>query len=70
MFSTCISRSVGSFLVSYCDSVLKRLPDIKTMISLHQQLMSTLGGVTKGSGQKTNDLDSSDSLRNAGELKC
>ena len=35
-FCVCL---VSSFLVGYCDAVLKYLPDVKTMISLHQQLL-------------------------------
>ena len=56
--------------MAYCDSVLKCLPDIKTMISLHQQLLAASGGVVKGCGQTIDEssLDPSDRLRNAGEL--
>ena len=36
----------GSYCVQYCDAVLKSLPDIKTVISLRQQL---LGGATPAS---------------------
>ena len=56
-------NAVKSFLVVYCDRVLKTLPDVKTLISLHQQL---LVGVVTGCGLSIDKLGPSDQLRNAG----
>ena len=58
------SPAVKSFLVMYCDRVLKILPDVKTLISLHQQLLSV--GVASGCGPNTDKLNHSEQLRNAG----
>ncbi|XP_064405928.1 nucleolar pre-ribosomal-associated protein 1-like isoform X3 [Halichondria panicea] len=53
-------QSIDSFLVTYADRVLKCLPDIKTLISLHQHLSK---GVV--SGCALDKLDHSDQLKNA-----
>ncbi len=37
----------GSVLVQYCDGVLKKLPDIKTVIAVRQQLLSGRSGAAK-----------------------
>ena len=39
---------VSSFLVQFCDAVLKYLPDIRTVISLRQRLQQKKGGVEDG----------------------
>ncbi len=53
--------AVDSFMVMYADQVLKCLPDIRILISLHQQLS---GGVV--SGCNADELELSDQLRNTG----
>ncbi len=69
MYSTCTHTYVlpaeNSFVVMYSDRVLKCLPDIKILISLHQQLS---GGVASGCCL-VDKLESSDQLRNAGTTK-
>jgi hypothetical protein len=64
---------VSSFLVKYCDTVLKRLPDARTFVSLRQRLQQQqLGGhnkkvgVSEDSSKETVDLVPEDKIRNAG----
>ncbi len=65
---------VSSFLVCYCDAVLKCLPDVKTLISLRQQLLKESDRAATGadanpppSSIRTPDkLSTEDALKNEG----
>ena len=61
---------VSSFLVKYCDSVLKRLPDARTLISLRQRLLQRRedeeGGVRESENDGTSDLCLEERIKNAG----
>ncbi len=68
-------RAAGSVLVQYCDGVLKQLPDIKTVITVRQQLLPGRTGaappsaaaITKETAKKDNTaLKPEEKLHNAG----
>ena len=56
---------VDSFLVRYCDSILKSLPDLRTIISLRQQLLA--GSGVKTSNTSLDNLLPGHHLRNTGQ---
>ena len=57
------------FLMCYCDSVLKCLPDIKTIISL-RQLLSNVDKLNISANAKNESLHKNHETRNAGRLDC
>ena len=57
------SLAVDSFLVSYRDSVMRSLPDVRTLISLRQHLL----GSDKTQVARVDKFSPDDQLRNVGE---
>ena len=64
LYSLAPLYTADSFLVRYCDSVLKQLPDIKTVVTVRQQLLS--GGAVSVPRSEEDSLSPQERSKNAG----